>query len=81
MRIKLIIISILFLLLAILAVQNTTATELKIFLWNLSVPLIVLIVVIFIIGLVIGIFTGSISDRRKKKELEIEKEVNSQENH
>ncbi|MBT8386800.1 MAG: DUF1049 domain-containing protein [Ignavibacteria bacterium] len=80
MRTKLIVISILFLLFAILAVQNTTTTELKIFLWNLSVPLIVLIVVIFIFGLVIGIFTCSVYDRRKKKELEDEKRANSQEN-
>jgi len=80
MRTKLIIISVLFLLFAILAVQNTTTTELKIFFWNLSVPLIVLIVVIFIIGLVIGIFTCSVYERRKKRELENEKSTNSQEN-
>jgi uncharacterized integral membrane protein len=79
-RTKLIIISVLFLLFAILAVQNTTTTELKIFFWNLSVPLIVLIVVIFIIGLVIGIFTCSVYERRKKRELENEKSTNSQEN-
>ncbi len=80
MRTKLIIISVLFLLFAILAVQNTTTTELKIFFWNLSVPLIVLIVVIFIIGLVIGIFTCSVYERREKRELENEKSTNSQEN-
>ena len=79
MRTKLIIISVLFLLFAILAVQNTTTTELKIFFWNLSVPLIVLIVVIFIIGLVIGIFTCSVYERRKKKELKTEKLADSQE--
>ena len=75
MRTKLIIISVLFLLFAILAVQNTTTTELKIFFWNLSVPLIVLIVVIFIIGLVIGIFTCSVYERRKKKEFEANNRV------
>jgi len=80
MRTKLIVISILFLLFAILAVQNTTTTELKIFFWNLSVPLIVLIVVIFIIGLVIGIITCSVYERRKKKELENENHIISQEN-
>lgn len=80
MRTKLIVISILFLLFAILAVQNTTTTELKIFFWNLSVPLIVLIVVIFIIGLVIGIITCSVYERRKKKELKTENHINSQEN-
>ncbi len=80
MRIKLIVISILFLLFAILAAQNTITTDLKIFFWNLSVPLIVLIVVIFIIGLVIGIITCSAYERRKKKELETESQANSQEN-
>ena len=80
MRTKLIVISILFLLFAILAVQNTTSTELKIFFWNLSVPLIVLIVVIFIIGLVIGIITCSAYERRQKKELENENHSNSNEN-
>ena len=80
MRTKLIIISVLFLLFAILAVQNTTTTELKIFFWNLSVPLIVLIVVIFIIGLVIGIFTCSVYERRKKRELETRNQTNSYEN-
>ena len=80
MRTKLIIISVLFLLFAILAVQNTTTTELKIFFWNLSVPLIVLIVVIFIIGLVIGIFTCSVYERRKKRELETINQTNSYEN-
>ena len=67
MRAKLIIISILFLLFAILAAQNTITTELEIFFWHLSVPLIVLIVIIFIIGLVIGIIACSVYERRKKK--------------
>ena len=80
MRTKLIVISILFLLFAILAVQNTITTDLKIFFWNLPVPLIVLIVVVFIIGLVIGIITCSVYERRKKKELEIENQSNSEEN-
>ena len=80
MRTKLIVISILFLLFAILAVQNTITTDLKIFFWNLPVPLIVLIVVVFIIGLVIGIITCSVYERRKKKELEIKNQSNSKEN-
>ena len=80
MRTKLIVISILFLLFAILAVQNTITTDLKIFIWNLQIPLIVLIVVVFIIGLVIGIITCSVYERRKKKELEIENQSNSKEN-
>jgi len=80
MRTKLIVISILFLLFAILAVQNTITTDLKIFFWNLQIPLIVLIVVVFIIGLVIGIITCSVYERRKKKELEIENQSNSKEN-
>jgi len=80
MRTKLIVISILFLLFAILAVQNTITTDLKIFFWNLQVPLIVLIAVVFIIGLVIGIITCSVYERRKKGELDIENQSNSKEN-
>ena len=80
MRAKLIIISILFLLFAILAAQNTITTELEIFFWHLSVPLIVLIVIIFIIGLVIGIIACSVYERRKKKELVVKNQVNSEEN-
>jgi len=79
MRTKLIVISILFLLFAILAAQNTITTELKIFFWNLPVPLIVLIVVVFIIGLVIGIITCSVCERRKKMELKTENPANLQE--
>lgn len=80
MRTKLIVISILFLLFAILAVQNIITIDLKIFFWNLQVPLIVLIVVVFIIGLVIGIITCSVYERRKKRELDIENQSNSKEN-
>ena len=79
MRTKLIVISILFMLFAILAAQNTIITELKIFFWNLPVPLIVLIVVVFIIGLVIGIITCSVYERRKKMKLKNEYPANLQE--
>ena len=70
MRAKLIITSVLFLLFAILASQNTAETELKIFFWNIQSPLIVLIVIIFILGLVIGIFVCSVYERRKNKQIE-----------
>jgi len=68
MRIKLIIISILFLLFAIIASQNTITTEFKFLFWSIQAPLIVLIVVIFILGLVIGLIFCSYYERRKKKE-------------
>jgi uncharacterized integral membrane protein len=67
MRAKLIIISVLFLLFAILASQNTVITELKFFFWSVQVPLIVMIVVIFILGLVIGMVFASMYERKKKK--------------
>jgi len=66
MRAKLIIISILFLLFAILASQNTVTTELKFFFWSVQVPLIVMVVVVFILGLVIGMVFASIYERKKK---------------
>ena len=68
MRIKIIAISILFLIFAIIAAQNTITTQLKFLLWSLEAPLIVMIVVIFILGLVIGLVFSSNYERRKKKE-------------
>lgn len=68
MRIKIIIIAILFLLFAIIATQNTITTELKFLFWSVQVPLIVMIVVIFILGLVIGLIFSSNYERKKKKE-------------
>ena len=68
MRAKIIILSFLFLLFAIIAVQNTIATELKFIFWSIQAPLIVMIVVIFILGLVIGLIFTSNYERKKKKE-------------
>jgi uncharacterized integral membrane protein len=68
MRLKIIILSILFLLVAIIASQNTIATELKFLFWSVQAPLIVMIVVIFILGLVIGLIFSSNYERKKKKQ-------------
>ena len=67
MRTKIIFIALLFLLFAILAVQNTVSTELKFFLWSINTPLIVMIVVIFILGLVIGLISSGMYERKAKK--------------
>lgn len=81
MRIKLIIISILFLLFAIIAVQNTIAAELKFIFWSIQAPLIVMIVVIFILGLVIGlIFSTNYERKKKKQELGIQKKTEEKTN-
>lgn len=68
MRLKIITLSFLFLLFAIIAVQNTIATELKFIFWSIQAPLIVMIVVIFILGLVIGLIFSSNYERKKKKQ-------------
>ena len=68
MRLKIIVISVLFLLFAIIAVQNTRPTELKFFFTSVWVPLIVMIVVILILGLVIGLVFSSNYERKKKKQ-------------
>ena len=74
MRVKIIVLSILFFLVAIIASQNTITTELKFILWSVQAPLIVMIVVIFILGLVIGlIFSSNYERKKKKKELGIQK--------
>ena len=68
MRLKLIVISLLFLLFSIIAAQNTIITQLKFLIWAVQAPLIVMIVVIFILGLVIGLIFCSIYERKKRKE-------------
>jgi len=81
MRLKIIVLSIIFLLVAIIASQNTITTELKFLLWSVQVPLIVMIVVIFILGLVIGLMFSSNYERKKKKqELEILKKTAEKDN-
>ena len=67
MRTKVIFIALLFLLFAILAVQNTISTELKFFFWAINTPLIVMIVVVFILGLVIGLISSNMYERKMKK--------------
>ncbi|MDX1372684.1 MAG: LapA family protein [Nitrososphaeraceae archaeon] len=73
MRTKLIIISILFLLFAIIAVQNTIPTNINFFFWSVEVPLIVLIGVLFLIALVIGIVVGSVYERKRLNKKNTEK--------
>lgn len=68
MRIKIIVISVLFLLFAIIAAQNTRPTELKFLFTSVWAPLIVMIVVIFILGLIIGLVVCSLYERKKKKQ-------------
>ena len=68
MRVKIIVLSILFLLVAIIASQNTITTELKFLLWSVQAPLIVMIVVIFILGLVMGLIFSTNYERKKKKQ-------------
>lgn len=68
MRMKIIVISILFLLVAIIASQNTIETNLIFLFWSIQAPLIVMIVVIFILGLVIGLIFSSNYERKKKKQ-------------
>jgi uncharacterized integral membrane protein len=81
MRLKIIIISALFLLFAIIAAQNTIATELKFIFWSIQAPLIVMIVVIFILGLVIGlIFSSNYERKKKKQEAEIQQKTEGKAN-
>ena len=81
MRLKIIIMSILFLLFAIIASQNTTSTELKFIFWSIQAPLIVMIVVIFLLGLVIGlIFSSNYERKKKKQELGIQKKTEEKSN-
>ncbi len=81
MRFKLIVISLLFLLFAIIAVQNTISTELKFLFWAVQAPLIIMILVIFVLGLLIGLVFCSYHERKKKKEeLENQKKKEEKDN-
>ncbi|MCW9066535.1 MAG: LapA family protein [Ignavibacteriaceae bacterium] len=81
MRFKIILMSILFLVVAIIASQNTNTTELKFLFWSIQAPLIVMIVVIFILGLVIGlIFSSNYERKKKKEEIEILKKTEEKDN-
>jgi len=81
MRLRLIIISILFLLFAIIASQNTIETKLIFLFWSVQAPLIVMIVVIFILGLVIGlIFSSNYERKKKKQESVIQKKTEEKDN-
>ena len=69
MRLKLIIVALLFLIFAIIASQNTITTALVFLFWSVQAPLIVMITVIFILGLVTGIvFCGSYEKKKRKEE-------------
>ncbi|MCW8805795.1 MAG: LapA family protein [Ignavibacteriaceae bacterium] len=81
MRFKIILLSVLFLVFAIIASQNTNTTELKFLFWSVQAPLIVMIVVIFILGLVIGlIFSSNYERKKKKEEIEILKKTEEKDN-
>lgn len=81
MRLKIIILSILFVLVAVIASQNTIAAELKFLFWSVQAPLIVMIVVIFILGMVIGlIFSSNYERKKKKQESEIHKKMEEKDN-
>jgi uncharacterized integral membrane protein len=77
MRVKLLLILLLFLIFAIIAAQNTIPTDFKFLFWNTQSPLIVMIVVIFILGLIIGLVFCSFYERKKRKqENEIQRKSN-----
>lgn len=68
MRMKIIVISTLFLLFAIIAVQNVKTVEFNFLFWPVDAPLIIMLVVIFILGLVIGLIFSSNYERKKRKQ-------------
>ena len=67
MRARILIFSILLLLFAIVAVQNTAVADINLIFWKIQWPLIVLIMVIFLVGLVMGLMVSSLYERKKKK--------------
>jgi uncharacterized integral membrane protein len=81
MRIKLIIVAILFLIFAIIASQNTITTELEFLFWSVQSPLIVMITVIFILGLITGIvFCCSYEKKKRNEEGSVSKKTEEKDN-
>jgi len=68
MRLKHIVVIILFLIFAIIASQNTITTELEFLFWSVQAPLIVMITVIFILGLITGIVICGSYEKKKRQE-------------
>lgn len=67
MKAKHIIILIIFLLLLILILQNLGVTTLKIFFWELRLPLTILILAVLLLGFLAGYIIQSLQSANKKK--------------
>jgi uncharacterized integral membrane protein len=81
MRIKLIIVAILFLIFAIIASQNTIAAQLVFLFWSVEAPLIVMITIVFVLGLITGIvFCGTYERKKRKEEVVIPKKTDEKDN-
>ncbi|MHB8053708.1 MAG: lipopolysaccharide assembly protein LapA domain-containing protein [Candidatus Aminicenantales bacterium] len=67
MKPKTIVIIVLAVLAAIIIIQNSAATSLRILLWSTTGPLIFLVLGVFAIGVVIGYLAGKVDRKRRPK--------------
>jgi len=54
-------------LIIIILFQNTQATVLRFYFWNISLPQIVLILIVLIVGFLVGFVTAKLMGKKKNK--------------
>lgn len=69
MKNKTIWILVLVVLFAVLLIQNSTKTDLKLYFWSLSGPLFILVFFIFLLGFLVGFLAAKNGHKREKKEV------------
>lgn len=68
MKLKIIIVMLLVILFTVFVSQNTELISITIFLWNVRIPIIVLISITLLVGIILGFFVEAIFDLKKNKE-------------
>jgi len=66
MKVKVIIISIILILFLLIILQNTQPVTLTLFVWDINLPLILMLATLFIAGFILGMLWNSFFQRKKK---------------
>ncbi len=75
MQPKIIIISIILILFLLIILQNTQPVTLTLFVWDITLPLILMLSTAFIAGLILGMLWNSLSQRKKKNSAKQQKSI------
>ncbi len=65
MKVKVIIISVILILFLLIILQNTQPVTFTLFIWDITLPLILMLSTLFIAGLILGMLWNSFSQRKK----------------